>query len=77
MRKRPKHPVTGIPYNDKTAVAWIRRKKRVTKAFIAHNFTPLSARLLADVFCELSIDTEDRKQGMLGLITRIVNGKDR
>ena len=54
-----------------------RRVRRVAKAFGAYNYTPLWAKRLAEIFVELSEDTNERRYGMRGLITRVLEGKSK
>ena len=54
-----------------------RLEKRVAKAFGAHNYTPLWAKRLAEIFISLSEDANERKLGVLGLIKRVVEGESK
>ncbi len=59
----------------------IRQRKRclaVEKSFAAHGYTPYCAKVLAGVFVTLSESgDEPRKAGVLGLIKRIMDGKNK
>lgn len=53
----------------------IKRKKKAEKAIGNYGYTPLTSRILANVFVDLSIGDKQHANEVMAMLKRIVEGK--